>query len=69
MSDQVLFPIRVYFENGEIEEYEDINHLEMNLEEFDSDIDRDCRIIDKLDRPVRLKLKYLEVKSISLEPS
>jgi hypothetical protein len=67
MSNSVIFPIRVYFEDGEVQEYEDVSDLEMNLEDFDSDLDKDCKIVDKLGRPVKLKLKLLQVESICLD--
>lgn len=69
MNDDVTFPLRVYFENGEIQEYESISDLEMNLEDYDSDIDSDCRIVDKFGRSVRLKLRLLQVESLCLESS
>jgi hypothetical protein len=69
MNDEVIFPIRVYFENGETQEYESISDLEMNLEDYDSDIDVDCKVVDKLDRPIRLKLRLLQVESICLQTS
>ena len=34
----IPFPITVTFENGELESFEDIDDLEMNLEMFDSDV-------------------------------
>ena len=66
MDSDVTFPISVTFENGEVERYESVEDLELNLEDFDSDVDVECRIVDSLGRPVRLKLKLLEVKELSL---
>lgn len=66
MDGDVIFPISVIFENGEVEQYESVGDLECNLEDFDSDIDVECRVVDRLGRPVRLKLKLLEVKEMSL---
>jgi hypothetical protein len=60
------FPIYVRFENGEVEEYEDVEHLICNLEDFDSEIDTDCDARDARGRPVRLKLKLLDLKELSL---
>ena len=64
--NKVVFPLSVRFEDGSIEEYESIEHLELNLEDFDSDIDVACRVYDNLGRPVHLKLKLLEVKELFL---
>ena len=60
------FPISVRFENGEIESYNDIEELIHNLEDFDSDLDQDCEARDAVGRRVRLKLKLLELKELSL---
>lgn len=48
MSNNVLFPVRIRFENGEVEQYESTEDLEMNLEDFDTDLDTDCRVTDML---------------------
>lgn len=63
---QPEFPIYVRFENGEIESYDDVEELIYNLEDFDSDINQDCEARDALGRPVRLKLKLLDLKELSL---
>lgn len=60
------FPIFVRFEDGEVEEYEDTDDLIHNLEDFDSDVDTACDVRDARGRPVRLKLKLLELKELSL---
>lgn len=51
------FPISVRFENGEVEEYEDVDELIEDLEDFDSDLDTACDARDARGRSVRLKLK------------
>lgn len=66
MSTDVVFPVSTTFEDGEVEQYEDVEDLIYNLEDFDSDADAGCRVIDKLGRPVRLKLKLLELEELSL---
>jgi hypothetical protein len=66
MNSDVIFPVSVIFENGEVECYESVEDLERDLEDFDSDIDVECRVVDSFGRPVRLKLKLLEVKELSL---
>ena len=60
------FPISVRFENDEVEEYEDAHDLIHNLEDFDTDINTDCDVRDARGRPVRLKLKLLDLKELSL---
>ena len=60
------FPISVRFENGEVEEYEDVDDLIHNLEDFDSDLDTGCDGRDARGRPVRLKLELLDLKELSL---
>jgi hypothetical protein len=60
------FPIFVRFEDGEVEEYDDAEDLIYNLEDFDSDLNTDCDVRDARGRPVRLKLKLLDLKELSL---
>jgi len=67
MGTDVIFPISVTFEDGEVKQYESAEDLALNLEDFDSDVDVECRVVDGLGRPVRLKLKLLEVKELSLD--
>jgi hypothetical protein len=66
MDTDVEFPLTVTFEDGSIEQYDSIESLEQDLEDFDSDVDVECSVADKLGRPVHLKLKSLEVKELSL---
>ncbi len=66
MDADVIFPVSVTFESGEVERYESVEDLERNLEDFDSDVDVGCRVVDGLGRPVRLKLKLLAVEELSL---
>ena len=66
MGGNVVFPISILFENGEVEEYQSPEELEMNLEDFDSEEDRNCEVSDKLGRPVRLKVSLLKIKQLSL---
>jgi len=63
---QPEFPISVRFENGEIESYDDLDELIYNLEDFDSEVNIDCEARDALGRRVRLELKLLELKELSL---
>lgn len=56
MKAEVVFPISVKFENGEIETYDDVEDLETNLEVFDSELATDCEVKDRLGRHVRLKI-------------
>lgn len=69
MNTDVAFPVSVTFEDGEVERYEDVEHLVCNLEDFDSDVDVECRVTDKLGRTLRLKLKLLELKELSVVPA
>ena len=64
---QPEFPISVRFENGEIESYDSVEDLIHNLEDFDSDVSTDCETRDARGRRVRLKLKLLELKELSLQ--
>jgi hypothetical protein len=64
---QPEFPIFVRFENGEVESYDSVEDLIHDLEDFDSDLDTDCEARDALGRKVRLKLKLLDLKELSLQ--
>ena len=66
IKTDVIFPVSVTFEDGEVEQYDSIEDLEQNLEDFDSDVDVECHVKDSLGRPVRLRLKLLEVQELSL---
>jgi hypothetical protein len=46
-----------------------LKDIERNLEDFDSDEDEGCEVRDKPGRRVRLKVKLLELKELSLAPS
>ena len=60
------FPIYVRFEDGEVENYDSVEDLIHNLEDFDSDVNTDCEATDARGRRVRLKLQLLELKDLSL---
>jgi hypothetical protein len=64
LNTDVVFPVSVTFEDGSLEQYESIEDLAANLEDFDSDIDVGCRVEDNLGRLVHLKLKLLEVRKL-----
>jgi len=66
MTTNVVFPISIQFENGEIEEYKDVEDLELNLEDFDSDVDSDCQVRDAIGRPVYLKVKLLKLQELKV---
>ena len=66
MKTDVEFPLTVTFEDGSTEQFDNIESLEQDLEDFDSDLDVECSVTAKLGRPVLLKLKTLEVKELSL---
>ena len=66
IDTEVVFPVFVTFEDGSGEQYDNVEDLEQNLEDFDSDIDLSCRVNDHLGRPVHLKLKLLEVQDLSI---
>ena len=65
-SKDPVFPISVRFEDGEVEEYNDVEELVTGLEDFDSDIDSACDLRDYMGRQLRLKLKLQELKDLSV---
>ena len=66
MDADVVFPISIRFEDGEVEEFQNQEDLELDLEYFDSEEARDCEVTDKLGRRVRLKVFALEIKELSI---
>jgi len=66
IQDEVVFPLTVFFENGETEAYEDVEDLELNLEDFDSDTDTACGVRDNLGRKVRLKIHLLSLETLEV---
>ena len=66
MDADVVFPISIRFQDGEVEEFQNREDLELNLEYFDSEKATDCAVTDKLGRRVRLKVHALEIKEFSV---
>lgn len=64
MFDKPGFPIKITFENGEIDFYQDIEDLEINLEDFDSEVDRTCIVEDANGRLLRLKISLLNLEEL-----
>jgi hypothetical protein len=64
MSSDALFPISVTFEDGSTERYANVDELECNLEDFDSEQSPDCLVVDAQGRRLVLKLKMLELKEL-----
>lgn len=56
LNTEVVFPLSVTYEDGSVEQYESVEDLVANLEDFDSDIDVGCHVEDNLGCPVHLKL-------------
>ncbi len=66
MDADVVFPISIRFEDGEVEEFQNREDLELDLEYFDSEKATDCEVTDKFGRRVRLKVHALEIKELSV---
>ena len=64
--EEVVYPISIRFEDGSVEQYDGVESLETDLEDFDSDVDTNCEARDKLGRLVRLRVDMLELKELSL---
>ena len=62
-----VFPIRVRFEDGSVESFEDVTALETDLEVFDSDLSPQCEVTDALGRHIRLRVGHnLVLEELSL---
>jgi len=66
MDADVVFPISIRFDDGEVEEFQSREDLELDLEYFDSEKAPDCEVTDKLGRRVRLKIHALDIKELRL---
>jgi hypothetical protein len=62
----VSFPLTVILEDGKSEAYESIEDLECNLEDFDSESQAGCKVVDANGCPVLLKLEVLNLKELRL---
>ena len=62
----VVFPISIRFEDGEVQEFQNREDLELDLEYFNSEKATDCVVTDKLGRRVRLEVHALEIKKLSV---
>jgi hypothetical protein len=67
MISPVKFPLSVTFENGEVETYVNEKDLICNLEEYDSESETQCKIVDSDGREVFLVLKLLDLKELHLK--
>ncbi len=65
IDEKVLFPIKVEFDDGEIEFFQTVCELECDLEVFDSDIYTDCKVSDAKGNSIRLKVsEYLVLETL-----
>ncbi len=65
-NSQPEFPIKITFENGEVEFYQNIEDIELDLEDFDSELASDCRVEDALDRKLNLCVSLLHLERLEL---
>jgi hypothetical protein len=65
IDKSIRFPIKVTFENGEIEYYQDIEDVELNLEDFDSDLNPECVVEDSSGKKLDLDVSMLELRQLS----
>jgi hypothetical protein len=66
ISNSVVFPISVSFEDGTLEHYDDARDIELNLEHFDSESSPGCHVADHQGRKVVLRVELLELKELRL---
>ena len=67
IDEGIEFPLTVTFEDGSTEQYADQSDLEMNLEEFDSSTEPECRVVDANGHYVELTLRLLRLESVRLK--
>jgi hypothetical protein len=66
VAPDVAFPVTVRFDDGESESYSNVRELELNLEDFDSSVDRTCDVRDANGRQLFLQLKLLRLVALRL---
>lgn len=64
IDKNVKFPIKVIFDEGEVEYYQDIKDIELNLEDFDSDLSPGCAVEDATGRRLDLDVSMLDLKHL-----
>ncbi len=65
-----VFPLTVVFADGKTETVESVNDAECNLEWLDTeDEDEPVTVLDRLDRPVHLKIEALRMLRCELKTS
>jgi hypothetical protein len=70
IEDHPQYPLRVTFSDGETVVVEDEVDAVRNLEWLDTEDPEDpVTVIDRLGRPVRLRMEFLEIKELSLKSS
>lgn len=65
IDPEVAFPIRVLFANGEFSIFTSVSDLECNLEDFDSDREKECTAVDANNRLLRIKLSTLHLSELT----
>jgi len=65
-GDNPKWPILVTFEDGSQEQYKNEEELECNLEFFNSDQDKNCKVTDANGDNVYLLLSNLKIKELKL---
>ena len=67
-AEQPLFPLSVIFADGERQSVDSVTDAERNLEWLDTeDDDEPITVLDRLGRPVHLKIEALEIVRMELK--
>lgn len=67
-TEQPLFPLTVTFADGEKQSVDSITDAEHNMEWLDTeDDDEPITVLDRLGRPVRLKIEALNIVRLELK--
>ena len=69
MKEIPEFPITITFEDGERVSYQDVEDIELNLEDFDSELAPECTVEDSSGREVILIVRLLRLKTLELAQS
>lgn len=67
-TEQPLFPLTIIFADGERQNVDSVTEAECNLEWLDTeDDDEPITVLDRLGRPVHLKVEALKVLRLELK--
>lgn len=66
-ADEIQFPLRMLWDDGSVSEYKDLVHLQLNLEDWDSELEPECHLTDAKGRRISAKLSMTAIERLELD--